>query len=78
MLVQVDERAQRPVSRMEILDAIDNAFAPPPTTTHQIIAAAEDAHARSELIALLRRLPHRQFSDVRDLWEFLPDVPVDI
>lgn len=76
--MQANEHAQALVARMEILDAIDNAFAPPPATKHQIIAMVEGAQARGDLVELLRQLPDRHFDDVRDLWEHLPDVPVGV
>lgn len=76
--MQANEHTRTPVTRTEILDAIGDAFGPPPATKSQIIAAAEDTQARSELVALLRQLDDRTFHDVRDLWEYFPDVPVDV
>lgn len=67
-----------PVTRMEILDAIDTAFTSKPTSKAHILATAEDSRARAELVALLRDLPDRSFYDVRELWNYLPDVPVEV
>ena len=76
--VQANDDAEGPVTRMEILDAITDAFASPPATKDQIVAAAEDSRSRRDLVALLSQLPNSTFSDVRDLWSYLPDVPVDV
>lgn len=65
------------VTRTEILQAVRPAFAGAGATKSELIAAAETAHARSEVVALLRRLqPNVDLRHVRELWAYLPDLPV--
>lgn len=76
--MQDNGSTQDTVTRMEIVDAIESAFNSPPATKRQIVAAAEDARARAALVDVLRRLPDGSYQHVRNLWEYLPDVPVDV
>jgi hypothetical protein len=65
------------VTRIEILDAVRTAFGGTSTTKSALLAAAQDAHARPEAIATLRRLPENaQLRHARELWAHLPDLPV--
>ncbi|GAB3556053.1 hypothetical protein J2S53_003290 [Actinopolyspora lacussalsi] len=73
----VDEQTNHPVTRLEILDAVDKAFEAPPTATSDILVTAEDSGARTALLEVLHRLPEKRFGSVRELWEHLPDVPVE-
>ncbi len=41
------------------------------------MAAAVDTDARSEVIATVRRLPNGRYATMRDVWEYLEDVPVE-
>jgi hypothetical protein len=68
-----------PVTRMEILDLIEHAFAAPPTTKLDILTAAADNGARPEVLDTLGRLDgDRRFGSPRDLWLDLADVPVEL
>ncbi|GGM47994.1 hypothetical protein GCM10012275_18810 [Longimycelium tulufanense] len=67
-----------PVTRIEIVDAIGGAFVASPVTAADLVAAADDAHARPEVLQTLRRLPARTYHSLRDLWEYLGDIPVDV
>ncbi|GAB2762130.1 hypothetical protein GCM10027174_43430 [Salinifilum aidingensis] len=71
------EQTYSPVTRLEILDAIEGAFTAPPVTKSEILTSAEDTGARPELVAALQELPDEPYTDVRDLWEHLPRIPVD-
>ncbi len=75
--MQDNGSTQDTVTRMEIVDAIESAFNSPPVTKRQIVAAAEDARARAALVDVLRRLPDGSYPNVRNLWDYLPDIPVD-
>jgi hypothetical protein len=66
------------VTRFEILDAVEGAFVRPPVTKSELLESARDAGARDELLATLNRLRDRRFSNARDLWADLEDVPVDV
>ncbi|MBA8824247.1 hypothetical protein FHX42_001576 [Saccharopolyspora lacisalsi] len=46
-------------------------------TTSGILATTEDSGSRAELLAVLRQLPEHHFGNVRDLWEYLSEIPVD-
>lgn len=72
-----NDQSPAPLTRLEILDAIEQVFATPPVTTSEILATAEESGARAELLAALRQLPERRFDNVRDLWNYLSDIPVD-
>lgn len=65
------------LSRTAIVDAIGDLADGRPVSRADLIASAMRARAHPEIVDALRHLPHRSFSDVRRLWEFLPDVPVE-
>ncbi len=67
-----------PVTRFEILDVVEEAFVRPPVTKSELVESARDAGARDELLVTLNRLRDRRFSNARDLWADLEDVPVDL
>jgi hypothetical protein len=66
------------LSRVQILDYIENAFGDGPVTTEQIGEAAARNGADPAVLFLLRQLPSRQFASPRDLWPYLPDLPVGV
>ncbi|MDZ7915144.1 MAG: DUF2795 domain-containing protein [Rhodococcus sp. (in: high G+C Gram-positive bacteria)] len=65
-----------PVTRMEILDAVADAFTHTSVSAEDLVAAARDSQARDAVIHTLQNLPERRFQHVRDIWEHL-DVPVE-
>ncbi|MFI6162939.1 DUF2795 domain-containing protein [Micromonospora haikouensis] len=65
-----------PVTRVELLDHIEPAFASGPASRDSLLAAAAASHARPDVITLLHRLPDRDYRQVRDLWEDIADVPI--
>ncbi|HZC25734.1 MAG TPA: DUF2795 domain-containing protein [Actinopolymorphaceae bacterium] len=67
-----------PVTRVEILDVLDDAFAVGPASRGQLIGAAQAQGARAELIALLEQLPERLYVHQRQLWVHMPNVPVGL
>jgi hypothetical protein len=64
------------LTRMQVLDHVENAFAAGPITTAQLQAAAERNGAHLDILVLLRELPPRRFATPRDIWPYLPDLPV--
>ena len=65
------------VGRTEIVDTIGALMYGRPVSRADLISSAMRRRAHPEVIDTLRRLPDRSFSDVRRLWEFLPDVLVE-
>jgi hypothetical protein len=69
----------RPVTRMEILDVVEDAFVGSWVSKDEILGAARDQGARPALLLTLERLDaERRFTTVRDMWADLADVPVDL
>lgn len=69
--------AERPVSRVELLDQLGRAMDARPFTKHDLVEAAAGAGARQGVVDLLHELPDRRYHHPRDLWSELPDVPVE-
>ncbi|MBM7791391.1 DUF2795 domain-containing protein [Tenggerimyces flavus] len=67
-----------PVTRVEILDVLDDAFAHGPAGRGELIETAHAQAARPDLIALLEQLPDRVYVHQRQLWVDLPHVPVGL
>ncbi|MQA95856.1 MAG: DUF2795 domain-containing protein [Streptosporangiales bacterium] len=65
------------VTRSEILDHIESAFGDGAALRADILSAAEESGARSEVMAVLRRLPDRRLA-LRQLWVELPGIPVRV
>lgn len=66
-----------PVTRVEIADAVDAAFAGGPATRDDLVAVATSARARPALLDVLLGLPPVRYESLRSLWVHLPDLPVD-
>ncbi|WP_173086626.1 DUF2795 domain-containing protein [Phytohabitans rumicis] len=49
---------------------------PRPATRDNLLAYAVGSHARPELITVIENLPDKAYTEIRDLWYDLPDVPV--
>lgn len=67
-----------PVTRIEIADAVDAVFSAGPATRTDLLAAATAGGARDGLVSVLSRLPDRQYLQLRQLWEDIPDVPIGL
>lgn len=65
------------VTRVEIADYLEEAFAYPPATKNDLVASAVARQARPELLETLYRLPERSYRSLMDLWPHLAEVPVD-
>lgn len=70
--------AQGIVTRVELVDHVGPAFGSGPMTRSDLIAAANQAGARVEVVNVLNRLPEgRRFMKPHDLWHDLADVPIE-
>jgi hypothetical protein len=65
-----------PVSRMELTQHVEAAFAAGPVTQAGLLDAAIVSAARSAVLAVIERLSKRTYSTIRDLWYELPDLPI--
>jgi len=74
----ITEHGQLPVSRIEIADCIESAFANSPISSDELIAAATRASARPAILDALANLPNRKYHQLVDLWAHLPDLPISI
>ncbi|GAA4199579.1 DUF2795 domain-containing protein [Actinocatenispora rupis] len=68
----------RAVTRIEIADHVESAFAAGPASREALRTAARTADARPALLALLDTLPDRQYAELRQLWTDLPDTPIGL
>ncbi|OLT15428.1 hypothetical protein BJF78_01555 [Pseudonocardia sp. CNS-139] len=66
-----------PVTRIEVLDFVAEAFDDVPTERARILEVATRNGARHALLDALRRLPDTPLSEPAQLWDHLGDVPVD-
>jgi hypothetical protein len=67
-----------PVSRIEIADCIEFAFASSPISSDELIAAASQGSARQAVLDVLANLPDRQYHRLVDLWTHLSDLPISV
>lgn len=65
-----------PVTRSEIARHTAAAFGHPPATPGDLAEAVIASQGRPEIIAVLRRLPDRKYTQLRQLWPHLPEIPV--
>jgi hypothetical protein len=65
-----------PVTRVEIVEHVAAAFDGEPSARDQLLELARQRGARSAVLRALEELPHGPFRQVRDLWPFLPDMPI--
>ena len=73
-----DLTAERPaVTRVEVIDTIIIAFDDAPLTRGALIRAAEHAAAPRSVVELLEQLPERAYRRPADMWDELPDVPIE-
>jgi hypothetical protein len=62
------------VTRVEIADQLAGLFANGAVSKHDMLIAAADA--RPEVLEVLSALPDRRYTELRQVWEDLPRVPV--
>jgi Protein of unknown function (DUF2795) len=66
-----------PVTRIEVLDFVAEAFAGETVDRATLLRTARAAHARPELLRLLEQLPDFEVTELSQLWTVL-DVPEDL
>ncbi len=67
-----------PVTRVEIADHLETAFTGGPVGRQGLVAAAAETTARTAVVEVLASLPERHYSQLRQLWEDLPEVPIGL
>ncbi|GAB3173358.1 hypothetical protein GCM10027059_44220 [Myceligenerans halotolerans] len=65
------------MARVQVADLVADAFGPSGAHRSEILAAAVKGGGPPELLVELERLPDRRFATMRDLWDHLPDTPVE-
>lgn len=63
------------ITRLEIAEAVGDAFGDGGATRGEIVEAARSG-GRRELVDVLQGLPDRRYGRLNDLWEVLHDIPV--
>jgi hypothetical protein len=64
------------VTRLELVEHIESAFAGGSITRSDLIHAATASQARPEVLAVLRDLPDIECRRIQHLWEHLGEVPI--
>ncbi|HVR78224.1 MAG TPA: hypothetical protein VMS99_07490 [Acidimicrobiia bacterium] len=64
------------VTRMEIAEAVQTAFARGGADRDEILATATKGETRPEVLAVLSSLSKRRYARLNQLWEELDDIPV--
>ncbi len=64
------------VTRTEMANHIEAAFAAGPATRDTLLAYATSSHARPEVITLIRELPDKTYPNLRNLWHELGHLPI--
>ena len=67
----------RTVTRREIADLVEDAFGPAGTDRAALLAVAASNGAHQVVLDRLREFPDRRFRSMRELWDYLANVPVD-
>lgn len=67
---------EAPVTRVELLQAVEHGFNRGSADLDALLDAAREAGARSAVLETIGRLPNLPVRGPRDLWEYLPNVPV--
>lgn len=75
-MIQGSSAASASVTRTEIAEAVRDAFGPRPVSRAEIIAAAQSSGARAEVVDALQHGLRQEYSDLRQIWSDLPDMPL--
>lgn len=65
------------VTRTEIADLIGGAFRAGGTDRATLLSTAADNGADPRILHALEELPNERFPTMRDLWDHLPEIPID-
>lgn len=66
------------VTRIEIADLVEDGFGPRGASRDDLLIAAARRGADPRVLTTLETLPDRRFRTMRELWEHLPEVPLDM
>ena len=64
------------LTRAQVLDYIQHAFQSGPITTEQMREVAAMNGAPGDVLVLLDRLPPVRLANPREIWPYLPDLPI--
>lgn len=67
-----------PVTRLEIVEAVRAAFESGGASRSRIVEAAIENQARPETVAMISRLPERNYSRLNEIWTELDEVPIGV
>lgn len=65
------------VTRSEIADCIENAFAEQPISSAELVKFASSHGARRQVLRVLGQLRGDGYHCLRDLWAELADIPIE-
>jgi hypothetical protein len=65
------------VTRIDIADLIGDAFGPSGADRAALLATAAEKGAHPVVLEKLTELPDQRFRTMRELWDHIPEVPVD-
>lgn len=65
------------VTRIDIADLIADAFGPTGADRSALLATAAEKGAHPAVLEKLAELPDHRFRSMRELWNHIPEVPVD-
>lgn len=68
--------AKSSVTRVQVVGFMEGVFDQGALTTAALVQCAASAGAPPGVLAVLDRLDDRLFRDVRELWRYLPELPV--
>jgi hypothetical protein len=66
------------LTRIQVLDYVGDAFGRGPITTEEMRKVASRNGADPDILILLDELPARSFTSPREIWPYLPDLPVGV
>jgi hypothetical protein len=67
-----------PVTRLEIAEAVKSAFESGSADRSRIVEAAIESMARPETVAMISRLPERNYPRLNEIWSELGEVPIGV
>jgi hypothetical protein len=70
------ETQQSRITRFQIARNVMDAFQVGSAGREELVAAAQLDGAAPEVVALLESLPDRSYSNIRMIWNDLPELPV--
>lgn len=66
-----------PLTRRRLAALIGEAFRSGPQSPSELVAYADEQGAQEVALRALKGLPPRRYTELRQLWVHLPEIPVD-